>query len=134
MDVDTRVLRYFAAVADEGNLTRAAQRLFVSQPALTKQIKQLESQLGVRLFTRAQAGVTLTPAGPTPGGGCPCPARGGRWPAGPPPCWPAGTRPYTSPGPPPATRPGCYGSDSCPAPPTKPPSRSSRRSSAAART
>jgi len=63
MDVDTRQLRYFAAVATEGNLTRAAERLFVSQPALTKQIKQLESQLGVRLFTRSRAGMTLTPAG-----------------------------------------------------------------------
>ena len=63
MDVDTRLLRYFAAVAAEGNLTRAAERLFVSQPALTKQIKQLESQLGVRLFTRSPAGMTLTSAG-----------------------------------------------------------------------
>src|SRR6516164_3469697 len=63
MDVDTRLLRYFAAVAGEGNLTRAAERLFVSQPALTKQIRQLESQLGVRLFTRSRAGMTLTPAG-----------------------------------------------------------------------
>ncbi len=62
MDVDTRLLRYFAAVAAEGNLTRAARRLFVSQ-ALTKQIKQLETQLDVRLFTRSQAGMTLTPAG-----------------------------------------------------------------------
>ena len=63
MDVDTRLLRYFAAVAAEGNLTRAAERLFVSQPALTKQIKQLESRLGIRLFTRSPAGMTLTPAG-----------------------------------------------------------------------
>jgi DNA-binding transcriptional LysR family regulator len=63
MDVSTRLLRYFAAVAQEGNLTRAAERLFVSQPALTKQIRQLESQLGVRLFTRSRAGMTLTPAG-----------------------------------------------------------------------
>src|SRR6266699_1483670 len=63
MDVDTRLLRYFAAVAAEGNLTRAADGLFVSQPALTKQIKQLESQLGVRLFTRSRAGMTLTAAG-----------------------------------------------------------------------
>src|SRR5229473_297245 len=63
MDVDTRLLRYFAAVAAEGNLTRAAERLFLSQPALTKQIKQLESQLGVRLFTRSRAGMTLTAAG-----------------------------------------------------------------------
>jgi len=63
MDVDTRLLRYFAAVAQEGNLTRAAERLYVSQPALTKQIKQLESQLGARLFTRSRAGMTLTAAG-----------------------------------------------------------------------
>jgi DNA-binding transcriptional LysR family regulator len=63
MDVDTRLLRYFAAVAAEGNLTRAAEQLFVSQPALTKQIRQLEGQLGVRLFTRSRAGMTLTPAG-----------------------------------------------------------------------
>jgi DNA-binding transcriptional LysR family regulator len=59
----TRLLRYFAAVAREGNLTRAAELLFVSQPALTKQIKQLESQLGVQLFTRSRAGMTLTAAG-----------------------------------------------------------------------
>src|ERR1700732_4543111 len=63
MDVDTRLLRSSAAVAAEGNLTRAAERLFVSQPALTKQIKQLESQLGVRLFSRSPAGMTLTAAG-----------------------------------------------------------------------
>lgn len=63
MDVDTRLVRYFIAVADEGSLTRAAQRLFVSQPALTKQIKHLEAQLGVRLFTRSRAGMSLTEAG-----------------------------------------------------------------------
>ncbi|MDT7789746.1 MAG: hypothetical protein QOF58_8165 [Pseudonocardiales bacterium] len=63
MDVDTRLLRYFAAIADEGNLTRAAHRLFVSQPSLTKQLKHLESQLGVRLFTRSSTGMTLTDAG-----------------------------------------------------------------------
>lgn len=63
MDVDTRLLRYFAAVAQEGNLTRAAQRLFVSQPALTKQIKQLEARLGVRLFERSRAGMALTEPG-----------------------------------------------------------------------
>ena len=65
MDVDTRLLRYFTAVAEEGNLTRAAQRLYVSQPALTKQIKQLEQLLGVRLFTRSRTGMTLTEPGQT---------------------------------------------------------------------
>ncbi|MFC8229036.1 LysR family transcriptional regulator [Streptomyces sp. NPDC057287] len=63
MDVDTRLLRYFVAVAEEGTLTRAAERLFVSQPALTKQIRQLETQLGVRLFTRSRSGMDLTEAG-----------------------------------------------------------------------
>jgi DNA-binding transcriptional LysR family regulator len=71
MDVDTRLLRYFAAVAAEGNLTRAAERLFVSQPALTKQIKQLETQLGVRLFSRSRAGMTLTEAGQALAGNVP---------------------------------------------------------------
>ncbi|WP_431938697.1 LysR family transcriptional regulator [Nocardia grenadensis] len=63
MDVDTRLLRYFAAVAAEGNLTRAAARLYVSQPALTKQIRQLENLLGVELFVRSRAGMALTAAG-----------------------------------------------------------------------
>jgi DNA-binding transcriptional LysR family regulator len=63
MDVDTRLLRYFATVAEQGHLTRAAQRLFISQPALTKQIKQLEAQLEVKLFVRSRSGMTLTEAG-----------------------------------------------------------------------
>lgn len=61
--MDIRLLRYFAAVAAEGNLTRAAARLYVSQPALTKQIRQLENLLGVELFVRSRAGMALTPAG-----------------------------------------------------------------------
>ncbi|UCM87115.1 LysR family transcriptional regulator [Streptomyces marincola] len=63
MDVDTRLLRYFVAVAEEGTLTRAAERLHVSQPALTKQIRQLETLLGTRLFTRSRTGMALTGAG-----------------------------------------------------------------------
>ncbi|MGA4844079.1 LysR family transcriptional regulator [Streptomyces sp. G45] len=63
MDVDTRLLRSFTAVAEDGSLTRAAQRLFVSQPALTKQIKQLETLLGVPLFVRSRSGMALTAAG-----------------------------------------------------------------------
>ncbi|MGW0582756.1 LysR family transcriptional regulator [Streptomyces sp. NPDC002920] len=63
MDIDTRLLRYFAAVVEEGNLTRAAERLYISQPALTKQIRQLEAQLGVVLFVRSRAGMAPTEAG-----------------------------------------------------------------------
>ncbi|MFG2334140.1 LysR family transcriptional regulator [Streptomyces sp. NPDC048604] len=63
MDVDTRLLRYFAAVAQEGSLTRAAERLYVSQPALTKQIRHLEALLDVRLFTRSKSGMALTEPG-----------------------------------------------------------------------
>jgi DNA-binding transcriptional LysR family regulator len=63
MDVDTRLLRSFVAVAEAGSLTGAAERLFVSQPALTKQIRQLENQLGVELFTRSRAGMALTEPG-----------------------------------------------------------------------
>ena len=63
MDGNTRLLRYFAAVADEGSLTGAAKRLFVSQPALTKQIRRLEDDLAVRLFARSRSGMALTEAG-----------------------------------------------------------------------
>ncbi|MET9107710.1 LysR family transcriptional regulator [Streptomyces zhihengii] len=59
MDVDTRLLRYFAAVAEEGSLTGAAERLFVSQPALTKQIRRLEEEIGGRLFTRSVAAAVV---------------------------------------------------------------------------
>lgn len=63
MDVDTRLLRSFVAVAEEGSLTRAAERLFVSQPALTRQVRQLETLLGVVLFARSRAGMALTEPG-----------------------------------------------------------------------
>lgn len=56
-------LRSFLAVADTGNLTRAAERLHHSQPALSAQIKGLEDALGVQLFRRAPSGMTLTHAG-----------------------------------------------------------------------
>ncbi|MGW6918225.1 LysR family transcriptional regulator [Kitasatospora sp. NPDC054939] len=63
MDVDTRLLRSFLAVAEEGNLTGAAGRLYLAQPALTKQIRQLETRLGVQLFTRSRSGMALTAPG-----------------------------------------------------------------------
>ncbi|MER0482168.1 LysR family transcriptional regulator [Streptomyces sp. Edi2] len=63
MDVHGRDLRYFAAVAEELNFTRAAERLFVSQPALSKQIRMLEKQVGADLFHRDRRAVRLTGVG-----------------------------------------------------------------------
>ncbi|WP_329087355.1 LysR family transcriptional regulator [Streptosporangium sp. NBC_01469] len=63
MDVHLRDLRYFVAVAEELHFTRAAERLFVSQPALSKQIRVLERQLGFPLFERTPGGARLTPQG-----------------------------------------------------------------------
>jgi DNA-binding transcriptional LysR family regulator len=63
MDPHLRALRYFAAVAEEQSVTRAAERLFVSQPALSKQVRQLERLLRVELLHREPRGVRLTAAG-----------------------------------------------------------------------
>ncbi|WP_405664861.1 LysR family transcriptional regulator [Streptomyces sp. NBC_01166] len=63
MDVHGRDLRYFTAVAEELSFTRAAERLFVSQPALSKQIRMLEKQTGADLFDRDRRTVRLTAAG-----------------------------------------------------------------------
>ena len=61
--MDTRSLLYFIAVTEERNVGRAAARLHITQPALTRQIRSLEEELGVLLFTRAASGMEITPAG-----------------------------------------------------------------------
>ena len=63
MDVHVRDLRYFLAVASHGSFTRAAEELYVSQPALSKQVRALEKQLRADLFERAPREVRLTRAG-----------------------------------------------------------------------
>ena len=57
---ELRLLRYFVAVAEEGNFTRAAERLGMAQPPLSAAIAQLESQLGTRLLERTSRQVRLT--------------------------------------------------------------------------
>ena len=61
--MEIRVLRYFLEAAREGNITRAAARLHVSQPTMSKQLKDLEAELGKQLFTRTNYSIKLTEAG-----------------------------------------------------------------------
>ena len=61
--MDIRVLKYFVAVAKEGNISRAAESLHIAQPSLSKQLIELENELGKRLLVRGKRKVTLTDSG-----------------------------------------------------------------------
>jgi len=61
--MELRTLRYFLEIAHEGNITHAAKRLHISQPTLSKQIKELEEELGKKLFIRGNYNVRLTDEG-----------------------------------------------------------------------
>ena len=63
MDLDLRKVRYFVVLAEELNYRRAAERLHVAQPVLTRQIRSLERDLGAQLLERGRAGTRLTDAG-----------------------------------------------------------------------
>ena len=61
--MEIRVLRYFLETAREGNITRAAERLHVTQPTMSRQLKDMEEELGVKLFIRTNYALRLTEAG-----------------------------------------------------------------------
>lgn len=61
--MEIRVLEYFVMVAKEGNITRAANRLHITQPTLSRQISELETELNTQLFTRGKRSIVLTESG-----------------------------------------------------------------------
>ena len=61
--MEIRVLRYFLAVAQEENITRAAEKLHIAQPSLSKQLMELEDELGKQLLIRGKRRIILTEEG-----------------------------------------------------------------------
>src|SRR5436853_7333269 len=61
--MELRSIQYFVQVADEGSITRTADKIGIAQPALTRHIQQLETELGTQLLTRLPRGVRLTTSG-----------------------------------------------------------------------
>ena len=61
--MEQRVLKYFLMTAREENITRAAEKMHVTQPTLSRQLMQLEDELGVKLFKRSKHSITLTDEG-----------------------------------------------------------------------
>ena len=61
--MELRHLRYFLTVAEEGSFTKAAEKLLIAQPPLSRQIRDLEEELNTRLFVRKARGLTLTESG-----------------------------------------------------------------------
>src|SRR5271170_5662711 len=61
--LELRHLRYFVALADAGNFSRAAEKIFIAQPTLSQQIRRLEEIVGTPLLQRRREGLRLTPAG-----------------------------------------------------------------------
>jgi DNA-binding transcriptional LysR family regulator len=97
--VETRELRYFVAVAEELHFGRAAQRLGIAQPPLSRAISQLERRLGAVLLERSSRAVTLTEAGSVLLRGAGRPWRQSR---------PPNVAPAAPPSPPPATPVWCW--------------------------
>lgn len=61
--MELRVLKYFTVVAAEGSITKAAERLFITQPTLSRQIAELEEEVGSPLLVRTNRSVSLTAVG-----------------------------------------------------------------------